>query len=133
MENPNKIAHLEFIQSTINRMSSNSFTLKGWCVTIIAALVALSIKESNFWLYLFTIVPTVAFWLLDSYYLLQEKLFRHLYDDVSVKSEEEINFSFDISNYKSKESYRKIILENGSTAGFYIPLIILLFLICVIA
>ena len=133
MENTNKIAHLEFIQNTIIRMSSNSFTLKGWCVTIIAALVALSIKESSFWLYLFTIVPTTAFWLLDSYYLLQEKLFRHLYDDVRTKNEDEINFSFDISSYKSKESYAKIVFDNVSTSGFYLPLIGLLLLICVIA
>ena len=133
MENPNKIAHLEFIQNTITRMSSNSFTLKGWCVTIIAALIALSIKESSFWLYLFTIVPTVAFWLLDSYYLLQEKLFRHLYNDVRKKNEEKINFSFDISDYKKDESYWKIVFDNGSTTGFYFPLILLLLLICIIA
>ncbi len=133
MENPNKIAHLEFIQNTITRMSSNSFTLKGWCVTIIAALIALSIKESSFWLYLFTIVPTVAFWLLDSYYLLQERLFRHLYNNVRTKSEEKIDFSFDINPYKKEESYWKIVFDNGSTTGFYLPLILLLLLICIIA
>ncbi len=125
--------HLEFIQSTISRMASNSFMLKGWCVTIIAALVALSIKESDFRLYLFTIVPTITFWLLDSYYLLQEKLFRHLYNDVRIKNEQNVDFSFDTSCYRQKESYIKIVLNNGSTAGFYLPLICLLLLICIIA
>lgn len=125
--------HLEFIQNTISRMASNSFMLKGWCVTIIAALVALSIKESDFRLYLFTIVPTIAFWLLDSYYLLQEKLFRHLYNDVRVKDEQNVDFSFDTSCYRQRESYIKIVFNNGSTAGFYLPLICLLLLICIIA
>lgn len=133
MDVPNKIAHLEFIQNTITRMSSNSFSLKGWCVTIIAALVALSIKESSVWLYLFSIIPTIVFWLLDSYYLWQEKLFRHLYNDVRAKSENEINFDFDISLYKDQECYIKITFNNGSTSGFYLPLIGLILLICIVA
>lgn len=133
MDNTNKIAHLEFIQNTISRMASNSFTLKGWCVTIIAALVALSLKESDFRLYLFTFVPTTAFWVLDSYYLLQEKLFRRLYDEIRLKNDTEIDFSFDTSNYKNDESLVNIIFHNKSTTGFYLPLIGLLLLICLIA
>jgi hypothetical protein len=33
-----KHKHLDFIQLTITRMAANSFLLKGWCVTLIAAL-----------------------------------------------------------------------------------------------
>jgi len=36
-----KLKHLEFIQQAINRMASNLFLLKGWTVTLIAAMFAL--------------------------------------------------------------------------------------------
>ena len=38
--------HLEFVQSTISRMASNSFLLKGWSVTLAAGLFALSAKDN---------------------------------------------------------------------------------------
>ena len=40
-----KLKHLEFIQNTINRMARNSFLLKGWMVTIVVGLFAISLKE----------------------------------------------------------------------------------------
>lgn len=43
----NKYKHMDYVQSTISKMTSNSFYLKGWNVTIIAAIVALSFKESD--------------------------------------------------------------------------------------
>jgi hypothetical protein len=43
----NKLKHLEFIQQAINRMASNLFLLKGWTVTLIAAMFALAAKESR--------------------------------------------------------------------------------------
>jgi len=43
----NKIKHLEFIQTIINRMAANSFLIKGWAITLVAALFALSSKDTN--------------------------------------------------------------------------------------
>ena len=34
-----KEKHLEFVQSAINRMASNSFLLKAWSVTLVGALL----------------------------------------------------------------------------------------------
>jgi hypothetical protein len=42
-----KIAHLGFIQGIITRMGLNSFLLKGWSVTLVAAIVALSTKQAD--------------------------------------------------------------------------------------
>ena len=42
-----KLKHLEFIQQAVNRMASNLFLLKGWTVTLIAALFALAAKDSK--------------------------------------------------------------------------------------
>ena len=97
-----KEKHLEFIQGVINRMAGNSFLLKGWSVTLVAALFALSAKESYLGFVYLAYFPAIAFWILDGYFLRQEKLFRELYNCVRVKKEEEIDFSMDTESFKKK-------------------------------
>ena len=77
-----KEKHLELIQNIITRMAQNSFAYKGWMLTILTGLLALSIQEINSGIHLISIVPIVGFWGLDAYYLRQERLFRKLYDHV---------------------------------------------------
>ena len=43
----NKYKHMDYVQSAISRMATNSFYLKGWNITIIAAIVALSFEERD--------------------------------------------------------------------------------------
>lgn len=43
----NKVNHLEMIQGVISRMASNSFALKGWAVTLVAGIFALSSKDAD--------------------------------------------------------------------------------------
>lgn len=96
---------MDYIQSAISRMASNSFYLKGWNVTIIAAIVALSFKESDWRIYACALVLNVVFWFLDAYYLMQEKLFRELYDKVSKISDDSlVDFSMNTSEFKEKVS-----------------------------
>ena len=78
MENNNRIKHLEMIQGVINRMASNSFMLKGWAVTLVAGIFALASKGTDKLYFLIAYIPIVVFWGLDSYYLLQERLYRDL-------------------------------------------------------
>lgn len=87
--NDNNVKHLEFIQSNIARMNQCSFQMKGWMVTIVSALLALyassvdSITGEGTKMYIFVaIVPTLIFWVLDSYYLQQERKFRGVYNDL---------------------------------------------------
>ena len=70
-----KIKHMEFIQGVINRLSQNSFLLKGWSVVlIISALFALSASDSKpAFLYL-AYIPAIIFWGLDGYFLWEEKV-----------------------------------------------------------
>ena len=93
MANENKIKHLEFIQNVITRMNSNSFMIKGWCVTLVAALFALGAKDSNvnFAIIAYIVIPT--FWVLDGFFIIREKHFRNLYNQVRLKDEEEIDYS----------------------------------------
>ena len=95
MESPNKLKHLEFIQSVVNRMAGNSFLLKGWSVTLVAALFALAAKDVNKKYIVVAYFPAIAFWILDGYFLSQEKRFRQLYEITASKKEEETDFSMD--------------------------------------
>ena len=95
MESPNKLKHLEFIQSVVSRMASNSFLLKGWGVTLVAALFALAAKDSNKKYIVVAYFPVIVFWILDAYFLSQERRFRNLYDGVRPKKDDEIDFSMD--------------------------------------
>lgn len=90
----NNIKHLEFIQSNIVRMNQNSFQLKGWAIAILSALLAIfaaSIDKKssgNVGFIFVAIPPTFIFWLLDSYYLQQERKFRGIYNDVARLTQE---------------------------------------------
>lgn len=101
-----KLKHLEFIQSAINRMASNLFLLKGWTVTLIAALFALSAKDAKPVYALIAYIPAFMFWLLDAYFLSQERRFRSLYDDVRKREEQDIDFSMDTQPYKEEPRNR---------------------------
>lgn len=89
----NKKAHLEMIQGVINRMSNNSFLIKGWAVTLVAGIFALSSKDNDKMFFLVAYIPIILFWGLDSYYLLQERLYRSLYNFVRLKKDEDADFS----------------------------------------
>lgn len=127
MENENKLKHLEMIQGIINRMASNSFALKGWAVTLVAGIFALASKDSDKIYFLIAYVPIVVFWFLDSYYLLQERLFRSLYGKVRQLPENKIDFDMDTKKdeFKSEKNTFNACLFSVTEAGFYIPLAIL--------
>jgi len=78
-----KRQHLEFIQNIITRMNTNSFQLKGIAITIVSALLAIFASTKNEIFVFLGILPTFLFWLLDTYYLQQERKFRGVYNDVA--------------------------------------------------
>ncbi len=96
-----KLKHLELIQSVINRMAGNSFLLKGWSVTLVSALFALAAKDSNSLFLFVAYFPCICFWVLDAYFLRQERLYRKLYSKVCDKDENEIDFSMDASVFST--------------------------------
>jgi len=121
----NKRKHLEFIQNIISRMAGNLFFLRGWTITLIAALLALFAKgnNSNYIIY-FLIVLTFVFWILDGYFLSQERLYRDLYNHVRKLKEDEIDFSMDTSEYKKfKKNTLVYSMFSSTLLVFYLPLI----------
>lgn len=87
-----KLKHLEFIQGVINRLSTNSFLLKGWSVVLVAALLGLGSIEDQSALVLLALLPVIVLWGLDGYFLWQERLYRLLYDYVRLKEIDDIDF-----------------------------------------
>lgn len=90
-----KSHHLEMIQGIVNRLAKCSFLLKGWSVILVSALFALSAKDARVYFIYLAYFPAFAFWVLDGYYLWQERLFRALYDRVRGMEETDIDFSMD--------------------------------------
>lgn len=127
----NKYKHMDYIQSAISRMASNSFYLKGWNITIIAAIIALSFKESDWRIYACALILNIVFWFLDSYYLKQEKLFRELYKKVSlINDDNAIDFSMDTREFKGNvPAILCIMAKNISVAPLYFSISMILILL----
>src|SRR4030042_620265 len=119
----NKQKHLEFIQTAINRMAGNSFLLKGWAITLVAALFALSAKDTNQSYILIAYFPVIIFWILDGYFLSQERLFRDLYDHVRKLDESKIDFSMDTSGFENSKNNWLCSIFSQTLLIFYITLV----------
>ena len=92
------------IQGVVNRLSTNSFLLKGWSVVLVSALFALAAASTKAHFVYLAYFPAVAFWVLDGYFLCQERMFRALYDHVRQMENGEIDFSMDTSIVRSQVS-----------------------------
>ncbi len=126
----NKQKHLEFIQTVINRMAGNSFLLKGWAITLVAAIFALSAKDTDRAYILIAYFPIIIFWILDGYFFSQERLFRDLYDDVRKLDEKDIDFSMDTRKYKKNERNSWVCsIFSPTLLWFYLSLIVVMLVI----
>jgi hypothetical protein len=127
------IAHLGFIQGIISRMGSNSFLLKGWSVTLVAAIFALSAKDADHKFVLLAYFPVIVFWLLDAYFLHQEKMFRKLYEEVANLRLSSDHFSLGTEVVRKKVSSYTVVLFSKTLITFHGSIIaIILFAMCVL-
>lgn len=84
-ENPfsaERIKHLEMIQAVIARLGGDSFLVKGWAVAVTGVFLGFAVSNDEPWLALPSVLISAMFWILDTYYLRSERLFRLLYDRV---------------------------------------------------
>ena len=124
----NKRHHLLMIQGIIDRMCRNSFSLKEWSIGIMIAIFAFTGKNTHKAV-IITLIPLIVFWFLDAYYLMLEKKFRALYDDVRLKDESRIDFNMNFNTIKldmkdvKKYSFFNILLSKA-IMPFYVVCII---------
>ncbi|RMW23526.1 hypothetical protein ALO95_200241 [Pseudomonas syringae pv. antirrhini] len=88
-----KLKHLEFVQSVINRLSTNSFLLKGWSVLLISGLFALAAAQDNKGFAIYALAPAIALWGLDGYFLALERNYRKLYDKIRLLNPDQVDFA----------------------------------------
>lgn len=120
----NKIKHLEMVESIIERMAKNSFQLKAWAMTLVTVVGALGAKEADKRFMLLAFVPIIGFWLLDAFYVQQERRYKALYRSVCEKKEEEIDFNLNTRSitFTSDEAKRICFfncLKSTSVSLFY--------------
>ena len=129
----NKLEHLKIIQSIISRMAGNSFLLKGWCVTLVSAILALAAKEPNKLFIAVAVFPVLMFWILDGYFLYQERLFRDLYSEITaIPDDNSINFVIDTTPHKVNQKWWGAAFSS-TLSLFYITMLISVIIIFFLA
>lgn len=74
-------SYLNILQGIITRMATNSASCKTWCISLVSAiLVVIADKNKPNYVWI-TLIPILLFFLLDSYYLGQERSFREIYNN----------------------------------------------------
>jgi hypothetical protein len=98
---------IDLIQGVINRMAHNSFLLKGWTITIIVAVLALTkdtlVTNDITYLSIILLIPLVIFWYLDAFFLHKERCYIKLYDWVIENRLKTDKFQYNL-NYKRFEN-----------------------------
>lgn len=93
--------YLGMIQAVIMRLASNSFVLKGWSVTLVSGLLGFAGQQRNGNIALLALVPALSFWLLDAYYLAQERQQRELF--ARARGGRSAVYTFDVPNLRLKD------------------------------
>lgn len=103
--------HLDYIQAIVSRMASNSFLIKGWALTVAAAVYGFAAAHTSWSVAAVGLFPALVFWGLDAYYLWHERLFRMLYDDARDPSNAPVieGFSMNIATYKQTCKWWSIV------------------------
>ena len=94
-----RIKHLEFIQAAISRLANTSSIIKGWTLTVVTAIFAAAAARTSWQIALVAMLPVVVFWLLDAFFLQNERAYRELYEAARTTGVE--MFSMDAGEYRS--------------------------------
>lgn len=124
-----KEKHLEMIQNIISRMANCSFLIKGWTLTIIAAVFGLAAKDSDIKFVIIAYIIIPCFWWLDGFYLGQERKYRALYDKVRQSKGTQSDFSMDIREFKKGRNSWFFSAFSKTLNLFYIPLFLIVLII----
>ncbi|GEM_PF-317851 len=108
--------HMDYVQAAITRLANNSFVMKGWALTLATAVLGFAVSRGQWVLATAALVPAVAFWMLDTYFLRQERAFRHLFRDVAEKRV--TGFAMNPRGYAKREP-RLQVMFSWSLLAFY--------------
>lgn len=117
-----RMKHLELIQNAITRMGTNGASLKGYCMTLVAAIIGLSAAVSKEQILIYTLPVILGFAVLDAAYLSLERGFRDHFDDIRMR---EINEQPDFHVATKAASFWRAFFS-WSVFGFYVATIIVM-------
>lgn len=130
--NEKRLKHLELIQGAITRMGSNLFTLRGWMITLVVGLSVAFLEVGRNKLQIILVLVVIIFWVHDAYFLSLERSYRCLYDKVRKLTEDEVDFSMNISEFnKLRTTSIWYCMISSTLSYFYIPTLILIGIISV--
>lgn len=126
VERAENVKHLELIQAIITRLATNSFFIKGWTLTVSAAAFGFAVNRVDSRIAIAGCVVTMGFWVLDAYYLRQERLFRHLFNHVrrNVSTEMQHRFSMNLDPFSDFSTARRSKVFFSSTLVTFYSLLI---------
>lgn len=116
---------IDLIQGVITRMASNSFLLKGWMITIVVGVLALTkdtlITDHVTYFSLILLLPLIVFWYLDAFFLHKERCYRKLYDWVvsNRKTSDEHLYSLNYTRFEDQVSSVWSIMFSKTLFPFY--------------
>lgn len=113
-----QVKHLEMIQAIVTRLGNGSFLIKGWTMTLAGAFLGFAVNRSSWKVAAVAVVPLFGFWILDSYYLRQERLFRALYEEARQPDTTVELFSMNTSSYQNSIKWRKVVVSH-TMINFY--------------
>ena len=121
-----KLKHLEFIQNIIDRHNRNSFQIKFGTITVISALLAIYADKGDERYIFMCTIPLLGGCIMDSIYLMYEKCYRDLYEDV--RSGKVLNYNLSIDSYKKNHTIIGSLISS-SIKWMYILLLFLLLIL----
>jgi hypothetical protein len=129
------VRHLEITQGVVNRLASNSFSIKGWSMAILAAAILFIARSNNIYseyLILTFLIPIVGFWLLDGYFLWQERLFRGVYDDVRQQENTDFKMNIPAQLKKSNNKWSSSIFSPTLTIFYSVEIVFIVVVFCIL-
>ena len=128
------VKHLEMAQGVINRLGNNGSLVKRWSMTIIVAAMVLIAKHdvATPYFVLVLILPVLAFWILDGYFLWQERLFRKVYDEIRVQSDTDFEMNPMKHKNKPKCSWLSAILSVTLIIFYLVEVLFIFFVFLII-
>lgn len=115
-----RMKHLEMIQGVILRMANNSASMKGLCITLVSATMAVGATTNQPLIALLAMMIALLFSVMDCFYLVLERRYRKLYDEVRRETEVLPDFRMDVSGrFQEGEAWQAY--RSRSIAGMYLP------------
>ena len=119
------LKEIDLIQDIIKRMASNSFLIKGWAITLVVASLLLKGPRYQAWI---AFIPLLMFWLLDAYFLWQERMYRELYGWVVSNRLKTADHLFDLNakRFEGRVQSKYRIMLSTTLGWFYGSIAILI-------